>query len=623
MRDQEGRATGGHALQGVDDRPFVLLVQAGGGLVQDEDRGLADRRPGDRDALALAVRERHAALTQHRVIALRQRLDEAGGVGETRRRLDRFRRGARSAVGDVVAHRRGEEQAVLKHHAHLRAERRERVLAHVARVDQHAPRGGVVQPEHEARECGLTASGRPHESDAPPRLDVAVDLLQRLPPRLVREVHALEPDRAAQCRRGHGAGEIPHVGSAVEEIEHALPRSRGSCEATRVLGGVLHGTEGVFHVCEEHDEVARRHRAVQHEPRAEPQHQGRAERDEQVHRTLEPGGQPRGVRARRQILAVLAGEGLRERALEGEGANHLDRADRLGRGGGHGALLAALLPGRLVDAPAAPRRGDQEEGSGREREQGERRVQREHHRRHADDGERVCQPRQERRDGHVLQHADVADDPHDQVAGPRPVVEREREPLQLAVQLVPYRRQHAVADEREPDGAVVGRERPQPGEHDDRDRGHREQRRRVERLEETEAGDAVDVRRAEHAVQHELERPGLEQPEGNLAVEREERDDDQRTLATQVRPTPSQQASQPGERFAQGLGASHLDHPTAGAPRVSRTRCMTSRALPTSSSVCDAHCSSKSWTRRATSFTISSASYRRPRMRRPSGAPEE
>src|SRR6266702_6916061 len=167
VRDQEGRATGGHALQGVDDRPFVLLVQAGGGLVQDEDRGLADRRPGDRDALALAVRERHAALTQHRVIALRQRLDEAGGVGETRRRLDRFRRGARSDVGDVVAHRRGEEQAVLKHHAHLRAERRERVLAHVARVDQHAPRGGVVQPEHEARECGLTASGRPHESDAP------------------------------------------------------------------------------------------------------------------------------------------------------------------------------------------------------------------------------------------------------------------------------------------------------------------------------------------------------------------------------------------------------------------------------------------------------------------------
>src|SRR5438093_11791701 len=276
---------------------------AGGGLVQDEDRGLADRRPGDRDALALAVRERHAALTQHRVIGLGQRLDEAGGVGETRRRLDRVLRGARSAVGDVVAHRRGEEQAVLKHHAHLRAERRERVLAHVARVDQHAPRGGVVQPEHEARECGLTASGRPHESDAPPRLDVAVDLLQRLPPRLVREVHALEPDRAAQCRRGHGAGEIPHVGSAVEEIEHALPRGRGSCEATRVLGGVLHGTEGVFHVCEEHDEVAGRHRAVQHEPRAEPQHQGRAERDEQVHRTLEPSGQPGGVRTARHILA--------------------------------------------------------------------------------------------------------------------------------------------------------------------------------------------------------------------------------------------------------------------------------------------------------------------------------
>ena len=324
--------------------------------------------------------------------------------------------------------------------------------------------------------------------------------------------------------------------------------------------------EGVFHVREEHHEVARRHRAPQYEPRAEPQHQGRAERDQQVHGPLEPGRQPRGVRARRQIPAVLAGEGLRERALEGEGANHLDRSNRLGCGGGHRALLPALLPGRLVNAPAAPRCGNKEERSRREREQGKRRAQRKHHRRHADDRERVRQTRQECRDGHVLEHADVADDAHDQIAPPRPGVKREREPLQPPVQLVPHRHQDSPADEREPDRAVVGRERPQPGEHDDQGGGHREQRRRVEGLEETEAGDAVDVRGADHAVQHELQRPGLEQPESNLGVEREKREGDQRTLATEVRPTPSQQASQPGERCAQGLGASHSITPAPARP---------------------------------------------------------
>src|SRR2546430_7859908 len=56
--------------------PYTTLFRSRGGLVEDEDRGTPDGRTGDRDPLALPVGERHAALPDHGVVSLRQRLDE-------------------------------------------------------------------------------------------------------------------------------------------------------------------------------------------------------------------------------------------------------------------------------------------------------------------------------------------------------------------------------------------------------------------------------------------------------------------------------------------------------------------------------------------------------------------
>jgi hypothetical protein len=49
-------------------------------LVEQEQRRLAQHRARNGDALALAARERHAALANLRIVALRQALDELGGV---------------------------------------------------------------------------------------------------------------------------------------------------------------------------------------------------------------------------------------------------------------------------------------------------------------------------------------------------------------------------------------------------------------------------------------------------------------------------------------------------------------------------------------------------------------
>src|SRR2546428_72163 len=49
--DDESGAAGGEAVEGGEDALGGEGVEAGGGLVEDEDRGVAEHGPGDRDAL--------------------------------------------------------------------------------------------------------------------------------------------------------------------------------------------------------------------------------------------------------------------------------------------------------------------------------------------------------------------------------------------------------------------------------------------------------------------------------------------------------------------------------------------------------------------------------------------
>jgi hypothetical protein len=57
-------------------------VERGRGLVEDQDRIVADHGAGDPDALALAAGQRVAALADHGVVPLRHPGDEFVGIGE-------------------------------------------------------------------------------------------------------------------------------------------------------------------------------------------------------------------------------------------------------------------------------------------------------------------------------------------------------------------------------------------------------------------------------------------------------------------------------------------------------------------------------------------------------------
>ena len=102
--------------------------------------GLIEQRAGDRHALALAARERVAALADDRVVAVGQPDDELVGVGRLRRSDDLFDRRVGLAVGDVVADRDREEERLVEDEADVGPQALERVLAHVASVDEQLAR---------------------------------------------------------------------------------------------------------------------------------------------------------------------------------------------------------------------------------------------------------------------------------------------------------------------------------------------------------------------------------------------------------------------------------------------------------------------------------------------------
>ena len=149
VRDDEGRPAGHRLAQPRLDRGLGGRVDRGGRVVEDQDPRIGKQRPGDRDSLALAPRERQPALADHGVVARRQLADEAVGLGPASGELDLLAGRARAGIGDVVGDAGAEEEAVVGHERDLRAKRGDVDGAYVGAVHQHRALARVVQATQE------------------------------------------------------------------------------------------------------------------------------------------------------------------------------------------------------------------------------------------------------------------------------------------------------------------------------------------------------------------------------------------------------------------------------------------------------------------------------------------
>jgi hypothetical protein len=114
VRDNDGGPSLHQATHGFHHPLPRLGVEPGGGLVQDEDRGVPDHGPGDGYALPLSPGEEPPLLTHDRVVAFWQRLYELVGVGRLGRPDYLPLGGAGFTVGYVLAHGAVKDERLLQ-----------------------------------------------------------------------------------------------------------------------------------------------------------------------------------------------------------------------------------------------------------------------------------------------------------------------------------------------------------------------------------------------------------------------------------------------------------------------------------------------------------------------------
>ena len=226
--DDQRRAALHQDLQPLVDLLLDLDVDRAGGVVEHQDRRVDQQRAGDRDPLALAARQRVAALADDGVVALRQRVDELVGAGGASRRPDLLERRVGAPVGDVVADRGREQERLVEHDADLGAQAVEREVAHVVAVDLDRAAGDVVEARQQPRDRRLAAGRAADHRDRLAGAQVQREVVEDQRPVAVGEADAVEADVAV------AVGEVDRVGAVddrrllVEDLVDPLGRCRGA-----------------------------------------------------------------------------------------------------------------------------------------------------------------------------------------------------------------------------------------------------------------------------------------------------------------------------------------------------------------------------------------------------------
>ena len=195
MRQDQRGASGHQPIQRLLDHRLVLRVHRRQRLVQHQDRRVAQQRPGDGDALALAARQARAAFADHGLVAVGQRLDEVVRVGGAGDGDEVGLAGVGAAQTQVVLDRAVEQVGVLCHHrdhpAHCLGIERAQVVA----ADTHRAALRIVQTEQQADDGRFAGTAGADNADTLAGGDAERQALMRGAPAAgVGEAHGVERD---------------------------------------------------------------------------------------------------------------------------------------------------------------------------------------------------------------------------------------------------------------------------------------------------------------------------------------------------------------------------------------------------------------------------------------------
>ncbi len=432
MGDQQRGASRHDPPQGGVDLLLHPGVDRAGGVVEDQDAGIGDQRPGQRHPLALAARQAEAALAHGRLVALGQGGDELVGLRRPGRRLDLLVAGFGPPVGDVGGDGVGEKEALLEHHPDLRPQRIEPEAANIHPVHPHRPLQDVVEAGHEQSHRGLARTRRTHEGDGLAGGDVEIESVQHRLAGHVTEDDTLKVHRPLRRGQGGGVGRLDHLWGRRQQVEDPL------CSRPGLLAHEEHrsqhaGRSGQSQqVGGEGEEGADAQVVVDGHPPTQGQHGHLPQHGDGLQHGLVAGLEahgphPGGVEGPGPLHQMVQLAPLLTETLD-----HPHSGDGLLHHGGHLALLLLAVPvGRegllshaVGDHRHARHHHQADQGQGRRVEEHD--DQGDHHHQQV-----AAHDRQERQQG--LQQADVGVGPGHQLAGLQLVVAGEVQPLQLVV----------------------------------------------------------------------------------------------------------------------------------------------------------------------------------------------
>lgn len=155
MGDDQRGSPVRQAQQRLLHRPFALIVERAGRLVEDQNLRILEEGAGDGDALALAARKLDAALADIGIIALGQSDDEVVRIGGPGRRFQFGIAGVGPAVAQVVRYGAGKKLDILLHHPDMAPERGQCHIADIGTVDADRPGLDIIEARYECAQCAL------------------------------------------------------------------------------------------------------------------------------------------------------------------------------------------------------------------------------------------------------------------------------------------------------------------------------------------------------------------------------------------------------------------------------------------------------------------------------------
>ena len=153
-----------------------------------------------------------------------------------------------TAEGDVLAHRAGEEEALLRDDPELPAQRLLRDVAQVDAVDRDASLARVVEAGEQLRDRRLAGARVADERDRRAGRDVEVDPVQRPRARAVAEADVLEAHVAVDRASSRAPGAVDDLGLLVHDVDDLVQRGDGRQERVVELRELLDGVEEVRQV---------------------------------------------------------------------------------------------------------------------------------------------------------------------------------------------------------------------------------------------------------------------------------------------------------------------------------------------------------------------------------------